>query len=248
MFVLSPLAFFPLPSRELSCRATACPSQPQTAGGTISKLLTALIAAGFGIGLNAAVAQNVNSDKDKAQGQDKVMQDKEQAAKQNSSSPQQGQSSTDREKIKPDPAQSGNAQSAKTPQDCSNLSGKEKEKCIQATPAGAVDMRTGEGSKAKGAIAKERDREKAESPTESAIPAQSNSAVGHPEHQGTTGEGQNSSAAGKSGQSGQSNQTQSGRTMPTQSKDTVGHPEERATTGEAQSLQESGAKTDKLPK
>jgi hypothetical protein len=213
----------------------------------MSKLLTALIAAGFGIGLNAAVAQNVNSDKDKAQGQDKVMQDKEQAAKQNSSSPQQGQS-TDREKIKADSAQPGSAQSAKTPQDCSNLSGKEKEKCIQATPAGAVDMRTGEGSKAKGAIAKERDREKAESPTEGAIPAQSNSAVGHPEHQGTTGEGQNSSAAGKSSQSGQSDQTQSGKTMPAQSKDTVGHPEERATTGEAQSLQESGAKTDKLPK
>jgi len=228
----------------------------------MSKLLTALIAAGFGIGLNAAVAQNVNSEKDKAQGQDKLMQDKEQAAKQNSSSTQQGQPSSDREKIKADSTQSGSPQSAKTPLDCSNMSGKEKDKCIQATPAGAVNTSTGEGSKAKGAIAKERDRDKAASSNDSAIPAQSNSAVGHPQQQGTTGEGQNGPAAGNSSQSGKSDQRQSGETMPPQSKDSVGHPEERATTGEAQSLQESAptsgkasnqtskepAKTDKLPK
>jgi hypothetical protein len=196
----------------------------------MSRLLTALIAAGFGIGLNAAVAQNVNSEKDKAQGQD---------------------------------TQPAGAQSAKTSKDCSNMSGKDKEKCIQATPAGAVDTSTGEGSKAKGAIAKERDREKAQSPNESGIPAQSNSAVGHPNQQGTTGEGQNGPGAAKNIQSGQSDQTQSGKTMPPQSKDSVGHPEERATTGEAQSLQESAptggnssnqkstkepAKSDKLPK
>jgi hypothetical protein len=97
----------------------------------MSKLLTALIAAGFGIGLNAAVAQNVDSDKDKARVQEKATQDKGQAAKPSSSSQQQGQSGTDREKNKADSAQPGNAQSAKTPQDCSNMSGKEKDGLLE---------------------------------------------------------------------------------------------------------------------
>ena len=120
----------------------------------MSKLLTALIVAGFGLGLNVAMAQNTNSDKDRA--------------------PQ------------------GNAQSAKPPQDCEKLSGKEKDKCIQATPAGAVKMPTGEPNKAKSETAKERDREKGESQTDSAkeIPAQSNDAVGKPEERGATGQGQ----------------------------------------------------------
>jgi len=223
----------------------------------MSKLLSALIAAGFGIGLNAAVAQNVDSDKDKARMQDQATQDKEQAAKPSSSSQQQGQSNTDREKNTADAAQPGSAQAAKTPQDCSKLSGKEKDKCLQATPAGTVDMSTGQGSKAKSETVKERDREKAENPAESGIPAQSNSSVGHPAEQGTTGRGQPDGA--KNDQTGQSDKTQTGKDIPAQSKDTVGHPEDRATTGEGQTLREpgaassdsndsSGAKSDKQPK
>jgi hypothetical protein len=213
----------------------------------MSKILSALIAAGFGLGLNASMAQNVNSDKDKTQGQDKVMQDKEQPAKQGPSTSQQGQPGTDRQKIKADSAQSGNAQSAKTPQDCSNLSGKEKDKCKQATPAGAVDMRTGEESQAKSEEAKDRDREKAENQTDTNAPAQSNSAVGHPEERATTGEGQTGADAKKDTSSGQnqSGKSESGKSIPGQSKGTVGHPEERTTTGEGQSGQEPGAKTSK---
>jgi hypothetical protein len=44
----------------------------------MSKLLSALIAAGFAFGLNAGFAQNVKSDSDKARGQEDVMQQKEQ--------------------------------------------------------------------------------------------------------------------------------------------------------------------------
>ena len=48
----------------------------------MSKLLTALIAAGFGFGLNAAVAQDVKSDSEKAKGQEEIMQQKEQGVDQ----------------------------------------------------------------------------------------------------------------------------------------------------------------------
>src|SRR6476646_6814854 len=113
--------------------STAC--NPQTAGGTMSKLLTALIAAGFVFGLDAAVAQNVDSEKDKARMQDQATQDKEQAAKPSSSSQQQGQSNTNPEKNKADSGQPVSGQAAKPPQDCSKLSGKDKDKCLQATPA-----------------------------------------------------------------------------------------------------------------
>lgn len=44
----------------------------------MSKLLTALIAAGFAFGLNAASAQDVKSDAAKKQGQEEMMKDKEQ--------------------------------------------------------------------------------------------------------------------------------------------------------------------------
>ena len=224
----------------------------------MSKLLTALIAAGFVFGLDAAVAQNVDSEKDKARMQDQATQDNEQAAKPSSSSQQQGQSNTNPEKNKADSGQPVSGQAAKPPQDCSKLSGKDKDKCLQATPAGTVDMSTGQGNKAKTETAKERDREKAENPAESGIPAQSNSSVGKPNEQGTTGRGQPDAI--KNGQTGQSDQTQTGKDIPAQSKDTVGHPEERATTGEGTSLREpgpansnspndsSGAKSDKQPK
>jgi len=44
----------------------------------MSKLLTALLAAGFGLGLNAAIAQDVKSDQSKADRQEQIMQEKEQ--------------------------------------------------------------------------------------------------------------------------------------------------------------------------
>ena len=44
----------------------------------MSKLLTALLAAGFGLGLNAASAQDVTSDQTKADRQEQIMQEKEQ--------------------------------------------------------------------------------------------------------------------------------------------------------------------------
>ena len=44
----------------------------------MSKLLSALVAAGFAFSLTTALAQNVKSDSDKAKGQEDVMQKKEQ--------------------------------------------------------------------------------------------------------------------------------------------------------------------------
>jgi hypothetical protein len=43
----------------------------------MSKLMSMLLAAGFAGGMNAAIAQNVHSDKDKAQGQEQTMEKKE---------------------------------------------------------------------------------------------------------------------------------------------------------------------------
>jgi hypothetical protein len=111
----------------------------------MSKLITQLVIAGFGIGLNVALAQNVDAGKPNT-GTDQVQKD------------------------------------------CSKLSGKEHDECIQATPAGPVDMRTGEKNKAKSEAAAEREQEKAV--TDSQIPAQSRDTVGHPDTAGTTGEGQ----------------------------------------------------------
>jgi hypothetical protein len=186
----------------------------------MSKLLAVLTALGFGVGVNLAMAQNVDSAKDKARDQN------------------------------------GAAQAGKPANNCDKLSGKEKDKCIQATPAGPVDTTTGHGSKAKSETAKDRDREKAQNSSDSAAPAQSNSSVGHPD------KGQPGAATGQAAQTGNSNKTINGKNLPDQSKDTVGHPEERATTGEAKTLQEpgtnakkganqnatSGAQTDQKPK
>jgi hypothetical protein len=112
----------------------------------MSKLIAHLVIAGFGIGLNAASAQNADT------------------GRENADAP------------------------ARAQQDCSKLSGKEHDECIQATPAGPVDMRTGEKNKAKSEAAAERDQQKAAEDT--AIPPQSRDTVGHPETAGTTGEGQ----------------------------------------------------------
>ena len=116
-----------------------------------------------------------------------------------------------------------------TPQDCSKLSGKEKDKCTQATPAGPVDMQTGAQHKGKSEIAKDRDRAKEEHQAGTSAPAQTNDAVGHPAERSATGEAQ----------TGASDNTSSAK-APAQSKDSVGHPDERRATGEAQSGQEPG--------
>jgi hypothetical protein len=119
-----------------------------------------------------------------------------------------------------------------TPKDCAKLGGKEKDKCIQATPAGPVDMQTGAQKKGKSEIAKDRDqaKEKADNQAGTDAPAQGNDAVGHPAERSATGEAQ--TGANK-------DNTSSGKT-PAQSKDTVGQPDKRRTTGEAQSGQEPG--------
>ena len=59
----------------------------------MNKFVVTLIATALGFGLTSATAQNVDSDKAKAQGQDKVMQDKEQGA-----AAQGNTSDTDRER------------------------------------------------------------------------------------------------------------------------------------------------------
>lgn len=116
------------------------------------------------------------------------------------------------------------------PNDCSKLSGKEKDKCTQATPAGPVDMQTGAQHKGKSEMAKDRDRAKEENQPGSNAPAQGNDAVGHPAERSATGEAQ----------TGAAKDTSAAKTAPEQSKDTVGQPDERRTTGEAQSGQEPG--------
>ena len=120
----------------------------------MSKLIIHLVIAGFSLGLNVALAQNVDAGRE-------------------------------------DAATEGGAQ-----QDCSKLSGKEHDECVQATPAGPVDMRTGEKNKAKSEAAAERDQQKAAEHDE--IPAQSRDSVGHPETAGTTGEGQSLQEPGRS--------------------------------------------------
>jgi len=113
------------------------------------------------------------------------------------------------------------------PQDCAKLSGKEKDKCVQATPAGPVDMQTGEQKKGKSEIAKDRDNASEEN--QANAPAQGNDAIGNPAERSSTGEAQTGTDKDK---------TSSGKPTPEQSKDTVGQPEKRRTTGEAQSGQE----------
>jgi hypothetical protein len=118
-----------------------------------------------------------------------------------------------------------------TPKDCAKLGGKEKDKCIQATPAGPVDMQTGAQKKGKSEIAKDRDqaKEKADNQAGTDAPAQGNDAVGHPAERSATGEAQTGTTGGNS---------PSGKTPAEQSKDSVGHPNKRRATGEAQSGQE----------
>ena len=123
-----------------------------------------------------------------------------------------------------------NQPSKVNPQECSKLSGKEKDKCVQATPAGPVDMQTGAQKKGKSEIAKDRDRVNEENQAGTNAPTQGNDAVGQPAERSTTGEAQ----------TGAKDNTSTGKPSPEQSKDTVGQPDKRRTTGEAQSGQEPG--------
>ena len=116
-----------------------------------------------------------------------------------------------------------------TAKDCSKLGGKEKDKCVQATPSGPVDMQSGTQKKGKSEIAKDRDRATEENQTDANAPAQGNDAVGRPTERAATGEAQ--SGTGK-------DNTSAGKPAPEQSKDTVGQPDKRRATGEAQSGQE----------
>jgi hypothetical protein len=87
------------------------------------------------------------------------------------------------------------------PKDCSTLTGKEKDRCIQATPVGPVDVQSGDQSKGKSEATKERDRQ-SESQAEAGTPAQSNESVGHPEQKATTGEAQTGADSGRPDLSG----------------------------------------------
>jgi len=119
------------------------------------------------------------------------------------------------------------AKSAGMPKDCSQLSGKEKDRCVQATPVGPVDVQSGDQNKGKSEATKERDRN-TDSQAGASAPAQSNESVGHPDQKATTGEAQTGTGAQQSEQ------------IPEQSKDALGHPEERKATGQAQTGQEPG--------
>jgi hypothetical protein len=185
----------------------------------MSKLIAGLVALSLGAGAGISFAQNVDSQKDKAQGQNNG------AAAGNAQRPKPTANET---------APAGAAQSTKTSPACDKLSGKERDNCIQATPAGPVEMQTGQGSKGKSDTAKARDAEKGQSANDTAAPAQSNASQGHPD-KGVPG--------AATGQAPGNNKTLSGKNTPDQSKDTVGHPEERATTGEGKPLKDPGTGT-----
>jgi len=67
--------------------------------------------------------------------------------------------------------QAVDAKRAGMPKDCSKLTGKEKDRCIQATPVGPVDVQTGDQSKGKSGSAKERDRMKSDTQAGAGAPA-----------------------------------------------------------------------------
>jgi hypothetical protein len=100
----------------------------------MTKLLTAMCAAAFVFGVNSAIAQNVKSDQDKAQGQEQKMQEKEKGT---TGAGQQG-GQGDRERAKSE--DSRNAPSAGGPtspdqaqsaMNCEGKSGHDKEECLE---------------------------------------------------------------------------------------------------------------------
>jgi hypothetical protein len=111
----------------------------------MTKLLNVVFAAAFAFGLNSALAQNVKSDQDKAQGQEQKMQEKEKGTSGAGQQTNQG----DRERAKSDdnrsaPSAGGptSADKAQSAMNCDGKSGHDKEECLehaQGKPADADD-------------------------------------------------------------------------------------------------------------
>src|SRR5215207_5929830 len=89
------------------------------------KLVSVLVAAGFGLGLHTVVAQNVDSDKDKAQGQEQVMRDKEQG-----SGPSQTQAGTMRNFNDAGERQVGLEQYLQEQQQCGSVAAQQRQDCM----------------------------------------------------------------------------------------------------------------------
>lgn len=86
----------------------------------MSKLVAMAIAAAFGFTVNGVMAQNVKSDQDKAQGQERVMENKEKGAG----------GAGDRNESKETQA-APSQDDAKTAMKCKGMSGHEKEECME---------------------------------------------------------------------------------------------------------------------
>src|SRR3954447_7831834 len=89
------------------------------------KFVTVLVAAGLGFGLNTISAQNVDSDKDKAQGQEQVMRDKEQSSGQS-----QTQAGTMRNFNNAGERQIGLEQYLQEQQQCSAAAAESRQDCL----------------------------------------------------------------------------------------------------------------------
>jgi hypothetical protein len=96
----------------------------------MSKLITGLLSLGLVFGIDAAIAQNVKSDQDKARGQEQQMEQKE---KPTGNAGQSGQSG-DRERAKTDDGRSapgGGAAGTESAMRCDKMSGHEKDECME---------------------------------------------------------------------------------------------------------------------
>ena len=88
----------------------------------MSKLISIAIASAFGLSLSGAMAQNVKSDQDKAQGQERVMENKEKGAT----------GDADRERRDTDHGQaSPNQSDSKAAMRCKGKTGHDKEECME---------------------------------------------------------------------------------------------------------------------
>ncbi len=93
----------------------------------MSKWITALLSLGLMFGIDAAMAQNVKSDQDKARGQEQQMEQKERPTG------NAGQSG-ERERAKTDDGRSapgGGAAGTESAMRCDKMSGHEKEECME---------------------------------------------------------------------------------------------------------------------
>src|SRR5215813_1196635 len=100
----------------------------------MTKLLSAMLAAAFAFSINSALAQNVKSDQDRAQGQEQKMQEKEKGT--TGAGQQSGQSERERAKPEgnrnaPSPAGPTSPDKAETAMKCEGLSGHDKNECLE---------------------------------------------------------------------------------------------------------------------